>query len=168
VLTLRYLREHSIRDIGRFLGVPEGTVKSRLHAARKRMEIRLMDELSESLEAVAPDENFARKVADAMEVYRSPGPADGDTHSPWADRIRSEVDALAADPEGVEVAASLSKSPHAKVRLPLPRERPTVPFRTHSIRRRPSAGWRERRASWRMAPDTGTAIREVGRTAGRP
>jgi HEAT repeat protein len=75
-----------------------------------------MDDVRESLEAVAPDDGFTKKVAEAIEVYLTPGPSKGSTLSPWADSVRATVDGLAADPEGAAVASELLKSPHAKVR----------------------------------------------------
>ena len=38
VLSLHYLDEMDVREIARVLGVPEGTVKSRLHHARNRLK----------------------------------------------------------------------------------------------------------------------------------
>jgi len=37
VLTLAGIEEHNLAEISRLLGIPEGTVKSRLHLARKRL-----------------------------------------------------------------------------------------------------------------------------------
>lgn len=44
VLTLFYLREFSGREIAQILGIPEGTVSSRLHTAKKLLKRRLDDE----------------------------------------------------------------------------------------------------------------------------
>ncbi|MCH7924615.1 MAG: sigma-70 family RNA polymerase sigma factor [Planctomycetes bacterium] len=38
VLSLHYLDEMGVREIAEVLGVPEGTVKSRLHHARNRLK----------------------------------------------------------------------------------------------------------------------------------
>ena len=37
VLTLAGVEEHNLAEVSRLLGIPEGTVKSRLHLARKRL-----------------------------------------------------------------------------------------------------------------------------------
>ncbi len=37
VLTLAGIEEHNLTEVSRLLGIPEGTVKSRLHLARKRL-----------------------------------------------------------------------------------------------------------------------------------
>lgn len=44
VLLLYYLGEIKIREIGDLLGIPEGTVKSRLYQAKKKLKERLDDE----------------------------------------------------------------------------------------------------------------------------
>ena len=41
VVLLANIEEHDVRDVARLLGLPEGTVKSRLFAARKRLAERL-------------------------------------------------------------------------------------------------------------------------------
>ena len=38
ILSLRYLEDMSTREIAAVLAVPEGTVKSRLHAARNELK----------------------------------------------------------------------------------------------------------------------------------
>jgi DNA-directed RNA polymerase specialized sigma24 family protein len=37
VLTLAGVEEHNLAEVSHLLGIPEGTVKSRLHLARKRL-----------------------------------------------------------------------------------------------------------------------------------
>ena len=44
VIVLRYFSECSYADIGRILGVPEKTVKSRLFTARRRLRDRLQEQ----------------------------------------------------------------------------------------------------------------------------
>jgi RNA polymerase sigma-70 factor (ECF subfamily) len=41
ILSLRYLEDMSTRQIAQVLSIPEGTVKSRLHAARNQLKTRL-------------------------------------------------------------------------------------------------------------------------------
>jgi RNA polymerase sigma-70 factor (ECF subfamily) len=52
VLILRYWEELSCAEIGEVLGVPEGTVKTQLHRARKALE-RLMTEQGEPRDALS-------------------------------------------------------------------------------------------------------------------
>ncbi len=44
ILVLRHFQELSYREIAECLGIPQGTVMSRLHAARKNLRVRLDDE----------------------------------------------------------------------------------------------------------------------------
>ena len=37
VITLFYLQEHSVKDVAAMLDLPEGTVKSHLHRARRAL-----------------------------------------------------------------------------------------------------------------------------------
>jgi RNA polymerase sigma-70 factor, ECF subfamily len=50
VIVLAALEEHDIAEVARLLGVPEGTVKSRLFLARKRLAERLQCLVSDSTE----------------------------------------------------------------------------------------------------------------------
>jgi RNA polymerase sigma-70 factor (ECF subfamily) len=43
VVVLSAIDGHDIREVGRLLDLPEGTVKSRLHAARQQLKERLDD-----------------------------------------------------------------------------------------------------------------------------
>ena len=44
VLVLYYFRDHSVREVAEILGIPEGTVKSRLSSARQQIKRRLEHE----------------------------------------------------------------------------------------------------------------------------
>ena len=44
VLVLYYFRERSISEVAEILGIPEGTVKSRLHSARNQIKRRIQNE----------------------------------------------------------------------------------------------------------------------------
>lgn len=44
VVALHYLEDQSVDSIARQLGIPEGTVKSRLHAGRAKLRAALQDE----------------------------------------------------------------------------------------------------------------------------
>ena len=66
VTTLFYINGYSQADIAAFLEVPDGTVKSRLHASRKRLKERMMDMVEQTLHQTAPDERFRRNVIDQL------------------------------------------------------------------------------------------------------
>lgn len=44
VIVLYYFRERSIAEVAEIMGIPEGTVKSRLHSAREQIKRRLENE----------------------------------------------------------------------------------------------------------------------------
>ena len=68
VVTLHYLGEMTAKEIGKFLGVSVGTIDSRLHRARKRLqnnEERLVQEVLEGVHLSAHiSQNIMREVAD--------------------------------------------------------------------------------------------------------
>ena len=66
VTTLFYINGYSQADIAAFLEVPDGTVKSRLHASRKRLKERMMDMVEQTLHQTAPDERFSRTIIDQL------------------------------------------------------------------------------------------------------
>ncbi|HYH85631.1 MAG TPA: sigma-70 family RNA polymerase sigma factor [Pyrinomonadaceae bacterium] len=63
-VVLFYVREHSHRDIGEFLGVPTTTVAKRLHTARARLKGIIMGAFSDDFKTRRPsrDASFAEKV----------------------------------------------------------------------------------------------------------
>ncbi len=68
VITLYYLSEMSVKDIGNFLGVSANTIKSRLHRARNRLEAEehlLMSEAFGGLQLSTDlTENIMKQIAD--------------------------------------------------------------------------------------------------------
>lgn len=65
---LFYFGEHSQREIGLFLDVPEKTIKSRLHSARRRLRERMNDMMEGNLSAQGPsrDEGFTLKIVEEL------------------------------------------------------------------------------------------------------
>jgi RNA polymerase sigma factor (sigma-70 family) len=65
---LFYFGEHSQREIGRFLDVPEKTIKSRLHSARRRLRERMIDMMEGNLAAQGPscDGEFTLKIVEEL------------------------------------------------------------------------------------------------------
>ena len=73
-ITLYHINGYSVGEVARFLEVPVGTVKSRLHHARRRLQGALMDEYKDALRHGAPGDEFAGAVvraARSLEEVRS-------------------------------------------------------------------------------------------------
>ncbi|MAF11149.1 hypothetical protein CMK11_11925 [Candidatus Poribacteria bacterium] len=64
--TLFYIDGYSHREIAEFLEVPEGTVKRRLHDARKRLRERMADMVADTLRTRPLPDNFADTVVRAV------------------------------------------------------------------------------------------------------
>ena len=75
VITLHYLGEMTAREIGNFLGVSVGTIDSRLHRARKRLqakeELLVQEVLGEVQLSANVSQNIMRQIAD---VKLTPAP----------------------------------------------------------------------------------------------
>lgn len=74
--TLFYIAGYSQEEIGEFLDVPVTTIKKRLHSARKRLRVMLIDLVEDSLRERRPsrDEIFATRVIDILKAARSGDP----------------------------------------------------------------------------------------------
>ena len=72
VLVLHHMSGHSVTELGAFLGCPAGTVKKRLHDARKKLREALAAEVSDRLEGQRPSHSdaFARGVVDLLTAAR--------------------------------------------------------------------------------------------------
>lgn len=68
-LTLYYLGGHSIRQIAAIREAPLGTVKRRLHDARKRLKEEMIDMVQEVFNEEAPGEEFADRVFETVNAY---------------------------------------------------------------------------------------------------
>ena len=66
VTTLFYINDYSQGEIADFLEVPVNTVKSRLHASRKRLKERMMDMVEETLAEHRLPDDFAGKVIEGV------------------------------------------------------------------------------------------------------
>jgi RNA polymerase sigma factor (sigma-70 family) len=64
VVALFYISAYSIDEIGRFLGIPTATVKTRLHAARRRLKERMLAMIDDGLSGQRPsrDDRFTDRV----------------------------------------------------------------------------------------------------------
>jgi RNA polymerase sigma-70 factor (ECF subfamily) len=68
-LTLYYLGGHSINQIAAIREAPLGTVKRRLHDARKRLREEMIDMVQEVFHEEAPGEEFADCVFETVNAY---------------------------------------------------------------------------------------------------
>jgi RNA polymerase sigma factor (sigma-70 family) len=117
VVTLFYMGDYSHKDIAGFLDLRVSTVKSRLHSARAKLKERLMTMVEDVLKQNAPDESFAKRVADAVELYSSKGPTHDSTRSEWDLRLRAQTrDLLRSGEEGFKIAVELSHSNQVRPR----------------------------------------------------
>lgn len=72
-VTLHYLGEHSLAVVAAIQAVPVGTVKRRLHDARKRLRRDMFEMVEEVLRDSAPDEAMAERVFGLLCAYPSGG-----------------------------------------------------------------------------------------------
>ena len=73
VLVLHYLSGHSLAELSRFLNVPVGTVKKRLHDGRDKLRDILTDEVTDGLRRRRPsrDSSFAEGVVEILRAART-------------------------------------------------------------------------------------------------
>ena len=64
VVALFYISDYSLQEISAFLGIPVGTVKSRLHTARERLKRSTLTLIQETLPTYRPsrDEQFVKEL----------------------------------------------------------------------------------------------------------
>ena len=64
IVLLYYVSEYTQNEIADFLDIPQGTVKSRLHHARKQLKSRILNQMQENLSNQRPsnDDKFTEKV----------------------------------------------------------------------------------------------------------
>lgn len=70
-VTLFYIGDYSLAAVASIQGVPLGTIKRRLHEARKRLKEDMMDMVEDVLKDNAPDENMADRVFNLLCAYPS-------------------------------------------------------------------------------------------------
>lgn len=76
-VTLHYLGGYSIDEISALQGSPTGTVKARLHHARKKLRQELMDMVESTLQSQAPGEDHTQRILDVLSRHASLGWSDG-------------------------------------------------------------------------------------------
>ena len=70
-VTLFYISGYSQREVAAIQEVPLGTIKRRLHQARKRLKEDMLDMVEDVLKGGAPKEDFAERVFSLLRVYPS-------------------------------------------------------------------------------------------------
>lgn len=70
--TLFYINGYSIEEVAGIQEVPVGTVKRRLHDARKKLKKEMMTMVEETLKSEAPREDFSERVFDLVNRYGRP------------------------------------------------------------------------------------------------
>ena len=68
-VTLYYIGEYSLREVAAVQEVPLGTVKRRLHDARKRLKAEMVGMVEDVLKDGAPKADFAKRVFDLLCQY---------------------------------------------------------------------------------------------------
>ncbi|MBI3948011.1 MAG: sigma-70 family RNA polymerase sigma factor [Armatimonadetes bacterium] len=63
---LFYINGYSVREVAEFQEVPVGTVKYRLHEARKRLRERMVDEMRDDLSAARPGPALRQAILDTL------------------------------------------------------------------------------------------------------
>lgn len=66
VTALFYISGYSMNEVGAFLDVPLGTVKSRLHSARSKIREAMIDMVEETLKQHTPDEGFRKRLEEKL------------------------------------------------------------------------------------------------------
>lgn len=90
---LFYLGGHSVEAVAALQEAPVGTVKRRLHDARKRLKTEMLKMVEESLTSAAPRDDFSAKVYEALTLYEKE-PASW----PWLQAV-TEADHRAVEAE---------------------------------------------------------------------
>ena len=116
-VSLHYVDGLSYTDIAAFLDVSEAAVLGRLQRGRRqlRKELKVIEK---TFKDNAPDESFARQVAEAIEVYSTKGPAQNHMGGTWEKLLRRQTShLLGSHKEGFQIAVALSQSDNARIRM---------------------------------------------------
>ncbi len=115
-LTLYYADGLSYAEVCGFLGITMGTLKGRLQRGRAalRKELAVVEQACKDN---APDDAFARRLAEAIRVFAAKGPATDHIPSPWHTAMRDETRSLLnAGEEGLRIDLALSHAGSRRMR----------------------------------------------------
>ena len=110
--TLFYINGYSVEQVAAIQEAPVGTVKRRLHDARKRLKEEMMGMVEDVLKSEAPKDDFARKVFEILNKY-PPGESHPYSHLNWHETI-AELRKIGGD--GFEGFIRALESPHSPTR----------------------------------------------------
>lgn len=119
-VTLFYTNGYSVAEVAYMQGVPEGTVKGRLHDARRKLKEDMMDTVERVLKSGKPGKEFGERVL-ALLSRRGKPPI-----PPWSTEWKTIGPQLQEiGPNGLEGFRKALSSPHGPTRLfaPLLRDR---------------------------------------------
>jgi len=96
--TLFYIDGYAQREIAEFLEVPVSTVKSRLHASRKRLKERMMNMVSDELRKHAVPGDFAQQLIRRIQHWERFGPREG-----FGVTAEEKAEKVMSDPEWIRL-----------------------------------------------------------------
>ncbi len=108
--TLYYINGYSVDEVAAIQEVPAGTVKGRLHDARKRLKEEMIGMVEQVLKSEAPKEDFAERV---FKIVNRPADSRKPSDAIWKDLI-AEIRKNGTD--GVEGFIKALESPQGKTR----------------------------------------------------
>jgi RNA polymerase sigma-70 factor, ECF subfamily len=109
---LFYMNGYTVAEVARMQDVPEGTVKGRLHDARKKLKDDMMDTIQQVLHEGAPGEEFQHRVMDLLNRRDKP------PIPPWSREykaIKPRLEEIGG--RGIEGFEKAMQSPHSATRL---------------------------------------------------
>lgn len=110
-VNLFYLSEYSQQEIASILAVPLGTIKRRLHDARKTLRTEMLAVVEDTLKTGAPGEDFGKRVFELLCLYGRPQPVWSSW--PWAE-FEEKLQEVGID--GVDGFRQAMEIPHAETR----------------------------------------------------
>ena len=143
--TLFYIDGYSVGEVATIQEVPAGTVKRRLHDARKELKKELMTMVEDTLKSESTREKLAQKVFDMLRLYDRPAiPSEK-----W-DEVKTRLREIGAD--GIEGFIRALESPHS-------------PTRRFALRMLQDAGQNEDMVERLLIEATGDSNKEVRKVA---
>ena len=122
---LFYIDGYSVDEVAAIQEVPAGTVKRRLHDARKRLKEEMVGMVESVLKSGAPKDDFADRVFEVLCQHR-PGHANPYAHQRWHETV---VQLRKIGGKGVAGFIQALESPHS----------PTRVFAAHMLQRHTAA-----------------------------
>ncbi len=137
--TLFYINGYSVEQVARMQEVPAGTVKRRLHDARKRLQKEMMAMVEDTLRNESPRRKMADQVFDMLTLYDRPG-----ISSERWNELKTLLEQIGTD--GIDGIVRALDSPHSPTRRS---RRPCSPARASARRSWSGCSSRRRRTRTR-------------------